>query len=289
MRGNRFLVIIAHPVLGRIKRLYVPHAVLHIAAAVVVLAIVAVIGMAGDYLRQLSENERLLTENSALREEYGSLQVTVDERDKQLESLSGLAYQLSIAYGIRRDLSEAEVALRTELQPAFYASLNQYDLIREALAESRLGLPMQSVLANTTPSIWPVKGHITSSYGKREDPFNGQGSFHPGIDISAPYGTPVVASADGHVVSAEWEGALGHCVKLQHGRSGFNTIYGHLKEYFVSPGQSVRRGEVIGLVGRSGRTTGKHLHYEVHYNRMNVNPYRYLRNRERTYKTSLAD
>lgn len=289
MRGNRFLVIIAHPVLGRIKRLYVPHAVLHIAAAVVVLAIVAVIGMAGDYLRQLSENERLLTENSALREEYGSLQVTVDERDKQLESLSGLAYQLSIAYGIRRDLSEAEVALRTELQPAFYASLNQYDLIREALAESRLGLPMQSVLANTTPSIWPVKGHITSSYGKREDPFNGQGSFHPGIDISAPYGTPVVASADGHVVSAEWEGALGHCVKLQHGRSGFNTIYGHLKEYFVSPGQSVRRGEVIGLVGRSGRTTGKHLHYEVHYNRMIVNPYRYLRNRERTYKTSLAD
>ena len=289
MRGNRFLVIIAHPVHGRIKRLCVPHALLHIAAGAAVLAIVAVMGIGGDYLRQLAENERLVSENSALREEFDSLQLTIEERDKQLESLNSLAYQLSIAYGIRRDESEAEVAHGTDLQPAYYASLNQYDLIREALSESQLGLPMQSALANTTPSIWPVKGHITSSYGMRQDPFSGQGVFHPGIDISAPYGSPVVASADGHVVSAEWEGALGHSVRLQHGRSGFSTIYGHLKEYFVSPGQSVRRGEVIGLIGRSGRTTGKHLHYEVHYKRMNVNPYRYLKNRERTYRTSLAD
>lgn len=289
MRGNRFLVIIAHPVYGRIKRIKVPHLVLHAAVGLAVVGMVVAIGLGGHYFRHVSEHERLVTENNALRKEYDSLQLTVEERDKQLESLSNLAYQVSIAYGIRRNESDAETAYGSDLQPAYYASLNQFDLIQEALAESRLGLPMQSVLTNTTPSIWPVKGHITSSYGTRQDPFNGKGSFHPGIDISAPYSTPVMASADGHVVSAEWEGALGHCVKIQHGRSGFKTIYGHLKEYFVRPGQSVRRGEVLGLVGRSGRTTGKHLHYEVHYNLMNVNPYRYLRNKARTYETSLAD
>lgn len=289
MRGNRFLVILAHPSYGRIKRFSVPHTALHVAFGVAVLALVAAIGLSANYFRQSSQAERLAAENELLQKEFNSLQLTIEERDRQLESLNGLAYQLSIAYGIRRDALEAEAAHGTHLLPAFYASLNQYDLIRDALAESRLGLPMQTVLANTTPSIWPVKGHITSSYGTRQDPFTGQGSFHPGIDISAPYGTPVVATADGHVVSAEWEGALGHCVQIQHGRSGFSTAYGHLKEYFVTPGQSIRRGEVLGLVGTSGRTTGKHLHYEVHLDRMNVNPYRYLRNKERSYSTSLTD
>ena len=229
MRGNRFLVILAHPSYGRIKRFSVPHTALHVAFGVAVLALVAAIGLSANYLRQSSQAERLAAENELLLKEFNSLQLTIEERDRQLESLNGLAYQLSIAYGIRRDALEAEAAHGTHLLPAFYASLNQYDLIRDALAESRLGLPMQTVLANTTPSIWPVKGHITSSYGTRQDPFTGQGSFHPGIDISAPYGTPVVATADGHVVSAEWEGALGHCVQIQHGRSGFSTAYGHLK------------------------------------------------------------
>ena len=289
MRGKRFLVIIAHPEHGRIARLRVPAAVLHLAGGAVVAAAVAAVGLSGSFVRQAAENERLGAENSALQQEYGSLLLTVEERDEQLKSLSDMAYQVSVAYGIRRDAGEEAEAYGTDLEPAYYSSLGQYDSITAALVEPGAGVPMQSLLANTTPSIWPVRGHITSTYGKRQDPFNGKGSFHPGIDISAPYAAPVVASGDGYVISAEWEGALGHCVKIAHGRSGFRTIYGHLKEYFVRPGQSVRRGEVIGLVGRSGRTTGKHLHYEVHLNRMNVNPYRYLRNRERQYRTSLAD
>ncbi len=289
MRSNRFLVIIAHPVHGRIMRLQVPSWAFHAIAATALAILITLVGLGSSLSRHLSESDRLVAENDALQRQHESLQITVDERDRQLESLTELAYQVSIAYGFRRDDAEIDAAYGTEAQPAFYASLSQYDLIREALADSRPGSAMQSLLANTTPSIWPVKGHITSSYGSRNDPFNGEGSFHPGLDISAPYATPVVASADGFVSSAEWEGALGHCVKITHGRSGFATVYGHLKEYFVRPGQSVRRGEVIGLVGRSGRTTGKHLHYEVHYRRMNVNPYRYLKNRDRTYETSLAD
>lgn len=289
MRGNRFLVIIAHPIHGRIKRFHVPHAMLHVVAGITAVALIVAIGLGANYIRNAAENARLVAENIALQEEYDSLLLTVEERDRQLESLSDLAFQISIAYGFTRDTADAETAYAAELIPAYHASLNQYDFIQEALAGSRPGPPMDSLLANTTPSIWPVKGHITSSYGKRQDPFNGNGAFHPGIDLSAPYGSPVIATADGYVISAEWEGGLGHCVKIVHGRNGFRTIYGHLKEYFVRPGQSVRRGEVIGLVGSSGRTTGKHLHYEVHYRRMNVNPYKYLRNRERSYTVSLAD
>ncbi len=287
MGAKLFLVILAHPMHGRILRLNVSALQLQIAAALVVVAGITAVGLGRSLLGQASENERLAAENTALREEYESLALVAEERDTQFQSLSKLAYQVSIAYGIRRDGPAADVAYGTDLEPAYYSSINQFDLLTDALSDS--GTAMRSVLANTTPSVWPVKGHITSSYGRRQDPFDGKGAFHPGIDISAPYASPVVATADGHVVSAEWEGALGHCVKVQHGRSGFQTIYGHLKEYFVRTGQSVRRGEVIGLVGRSGRTTGKHLHYEVHLRRINVNPYKYLRNRERHYKTSLAD
>lgn len=287
MRSNRYLVIVAHPIHGRIKRFQVPHGALHAAFGLVAVALIVTVGLGANYIRNASENERLAKENSALQEEYDSLLLTVEERDKQLESLSDLAFQISIAYGFRRDSRDADTAFGPELIPAYHASLNQYDFIQGALGA---GPPLESLLENTTPSIWPAKGHITSSYGNRQDPFHGKGAFHPGIDISAPYGTPVIATADGFVTTAEWEGGgLGRCVRLIHGRNGFRTIYGHLKEYFVRPGQSVRRGEVIGLVGSSGRTTGKHLHYEVHYRGLNVNPYKYLRNRERSYSVSLAD
>ena len=289
MRGNRFIVIIAHPTHGRIKRFQVPHGLLHVLGAAVLVTLIVAIGLSADYFRHEGEHQRLVAENTALQEEYDNLLVTVEERDKQLESLSNLAYQISIAYGFSREESDAEVAYGPELIPAYHASLNQYDLIQDALAGSAASSSAVSMMGNTTPSIWPVKGHITSGYGRRQDPFNGEGVFHPGIDFSAPYGSPVFATADGYVLSAEWEGGLGHCVKLVHGRNGFRTIYGHLKEYFVRPGQSVRRGEVIGLVGNSGRTTGKHLHYEVHYKGMNVNPYKYLRNKDRGYTVSLAD
>lgn len=289
MRGNRFLIIIAHPVHGRLLRMRVPPWTPHALAAAAFCFVILLTGLVADLSRQQSLNERLVTEHDGIQSEYDSLQTTLDERDRQLESLTRLAYQVSIAYGLRRGDLEIEDVYGSEPRPAYYASLSQYDLLHYALNESRPGNPAGAALANTTPAIWPVKGHITSSYGMRSDPFDGTGSFHPGIDVSAPYGTPVVATADGYVLSAEWEGALGHGVKIRHGQSGFATVYGHLKEYFVRPGQFVRRGEVIGQVGRSGRTTGKHLHYEVHYNRMTVNPYRYLRDRERTYETSLAD
>ena len=289
MVPNRFLVIIAHPLHGRIKRLQVPHSALYFGAGLAVLAVIVAIGLGAGYYKKAKEAGRLAAQNVALQGEYDDLLLTKEERDRQLESLSSLAQQVSIAYGIRRDETDADIAIGADLEPVYQASLSQFEQLTTTLARINMGVPTSAMLVNRTPSIWPVKGRITSSFGSRDDPFSGKGVFHPGLDISGTYGTPVVATADGYVVFAEWEGGLGHCVKILHGSNGFRTVYGHLKEHFVREGQRVRRGEVIGLLGNSGRTTGKHVHYEVHYEGLKVNPYKYLRNRERTYEVSLAD
>lgn len=126
-----------------------------------------------------------------------------------------------------------------------------------------------------TPSIWPVKGFISSTFGGRRDPIDGSPSWHQGIDISAPYGTPVVAVAEGIVVSAGWMSGLGNTVVIDHG-NGINTLYGHLSKIFVNVGQRVKRWDKIGLVGSTGRSTGNHCHYEVHVNGKPVNPVKYL-------------
>ena len=287
MRDNRFLVIIAHPRLGRLGRFKISHLGLQVAASLVAVALLSAIGLAAAYFKQAKETERLLSQSEALREEYESLVLTSQEREEQLASLSGLAYQVSIAYGIQRDASGAEDAFGSDPAPAYYASLSQFDRLQGALDRSSVG--GSTLLANSTPSLWPVKGHITSTYGRRQDPFNGKGVFHSGIDISAPYGSPVRATADGFVSMAGWDAGLGNCVKILHGGNGFSTTYGHLKEYLVRPGQPVQRGELIGFLGSTGRTTGAHVHYEVTSKGLTVNPYRYLKSKPSRYPISRAD
>ncbi len=129
-----------------------------------------------------------------------------------------------------------------------------------------------------SPDIWPVTGPITSSFGEREDPVlgNGEGEFHPGIDISGPLGTPIHATADGVVVSAEVVNGYGRMVKIDHGH-GLETLYGHMSGFAVTAGESITRGQVVGYIGHSGRATGNHVHYEVRINNTPVNPHKYLR------------
>jgi murein DD-endopeptidase MepM/ murein hydrolase activator NlpD len=133
------------------------------------------------------------------------------------------------------------------------------------------------------PSMWPIMGPITSGFGQREDPVtgNGEGEFHTGVDISAPNGIPIRATADGVVKIAEMQNGYGREVIIDHGH-GIETCYGHMSGFAVVAGQNVIRGQVIGYVGHSGRTTGSHLHYEVRIRNTPVNPHKYLR-------TTLAD
>lgn len=137
--------------------------------------------------------------------------------------------------------------------------------------------------ASLAPTLWPVLGPITSGFGQREDPVlgTGEGEFHKGIDISAPSGTPIRATADGIVFSAGMANGYGREVVLDHGH-GLKTLYGHMSGFNVLAGQTVFRGQIIGYVGHSGRTTGNHVHYEVKIHDTSVNPHKYLR-------TTLAD
>jgi len=135
--------------------------------------------------------------------------------------------------------------------------------------------------ASYAPSLWPVMGPITSSFGQREDPVlgNGEGEFHKGLDISASSGTPIRATGDGVVKSAQVQSGYGREVTIDHGR-GVETLYGHMSGFAVMAGQTVVRGQVIGYVGHSGRVsgpTGAHVHYEVRIRNTPVNPHKYLR------------
>lgn len=129
----------------------------------------------------------------------------------------------------------------------------------------------------STPSIWPVKGYLTSSFGWRRAPLSGATRMHKGLDISTPTGTPVRAPARGEVTFSGWDGAYGICITIDHG-GGITTRYAHLAKAAVKVGDYVQRGDVIGAVGNTGRSTGPHLHYEVRVKNVPVNPMRYILN-----------
>jgi murein DD-endopeptidase MepM/ murein hydrolase activator NlpD len=144
-------------------------------------------------------------------------------------------------------------------------------IIGTRLESVRDNVERRHKLAMATPSMWPVAGWLSSSFGSRRDPFTNGNDFHPGLDISADYGHPVLATGDAVVTAAGRNGAYGNMVMLDHG-FGIVTRYGHLSRIAVVERQQVKRGDIIGLVGSTGRSTGAHLHYEVWMNGRLANP-----------------
>jgi murein DD-endopeptidase MepM/ murein hydrolase activator NlpD len=133
----------------------------------------------------------------------------------------------------------------------------------------------QKVLLASTPSIWPTKGWLSSRFGYRISPFTQRKEMHKGLDISTRLNTPVIAPADGIVIKTGWNGSFGKMISIRHG-NGYITKYAHLNKILIKKGQTVKRGDKLGLVGQTGRSTGPHLHYEVHLKGVPVNPLRYI-------------
>jgi len=125
------------------------------------------------------------------------------------------------------------------------------------------------------PTIWPVKGWISSGFGWRTNPFTGKREFHEGIDIVNAVGVPILAPADGRVIATSRDPGFGLVLKIDHGY-GYETVYGHLLKFAVMKGEWVKRGQIIGYLGNTGMSTGPHLHYEIHKNGRPVNPWWYL-------------
>jgi murein DD-endopeptidase MepM/ murein hydrolase activator NlpD len=145
----------------------------------------------------------------------------------------------------------------------------------ETVDEIKNYLRIQKDIYASTPKGFPAGGEITSDYGRRVDPFSGKDSFHTGIDISCDSRTPIKATADGMVSHSGWIEGSGNVVILEHG-FGFSTVYAHNTSNLVKVGQKVKRGDVVGYVGSTGKSTGPHVHYEVWKNGKTVNAQKYL-------------
>jgi murein DD-endopeptidase MepM/ murein hydrolase activator NlpD len=311
LKKRFYIVFVSRDEDGGLRKIPVPmhYAYLFITAAVV--GMFTISGMAGSYSRMLLKTahfDQVRQERDASRKDYAQLEQVAHEKDVQAASLGSLASEISALYGLRKSsLTTASaapapapaknIAAGDSLTADSYnKSLDEFLALRTSALNGSAGRSMITGLPvdlrsadhigvtadlENAPSLWPVQGSISSSFGEREDPFNGEGAFHKGVDISATYGTPIRAAADGVVESAAMENGYGRQVLIDHGH-GLKTLYAHMSGFTVTQGQSVIRGQVIGYVGSSGRSTGAHLHYEVQIHGTPVNPHKYLR-------TTLAD
>lgn len=252
------------------------------------IGMLSITGMAGSYGRMVAKVMRfnqLRSEKEALKSRYTQLEQVAKEKDIQVASLGTLASEVSTLYGLKSD-----ALLREDSQPdaaAVQLSMEQLSKLRMSAMSGATtigiggGLTRAASLTDwvrmaQAPTLWPVEGRITGSFGERIDPFNGEGAFHRGVDISTGFGTRILAPADGVVIFAGEMNGYGRLVEIDHGH-GIVTRYGHMSSFVVADGQRVARGQAIGYVGLSGRSTGPHLHYEVWVHNTPVNPYKFLR------------
>ncbi len=280
MKQEYFVVVLAHSLRGRLRRIRVPHQAVYAILALAAFGSFSVFGFVASYARmawKVANYNALKREADSLRSRYQTLQKSVNEKNDQLASLQLYAKEVTLAYGIKQRIEgPSDIAAEGKLAPTFAESLEDYNYLRGANAlalQSRSSRRLTPI--DSQPSIWPIQGRLMGGFGERSDPFSGEGAFHKGVDISAPAGTAVRVTADGIVVFAGFDGGYGRLVVVNHG-SGIQTAYAHLSRFFAHVGDEVRRGDVIGAVGTTGRSTGPHLHYEVRIGGGPVNPYRYL-------------
>ncbi len=290
MRKRFYIFFVARDEAGQLRKISIPVHYLYIVVAGAGIGILCLTGIASSYARMLTKvahYNQLRAEHSQLKDSYSRLEQVAKERDIQVASLGSLASEVSALYGLKSNPAMVVAATEQIQEAQVDSSLDQfYALKRTALSGAAsvgisLGLTRNSstadwIRANSAPNLWPVEGQVTGSFGERIDPFNGEGAFHSGVDISATIGSPVIAPADGVVTFADFLGGYGRAIMVDHGH-GISTRYGHLSSFAVTAGQYIHRGDTIGFVGQSGRSTGPHLHYEVRINDVPVNPYKYLR------------
>ncbi len=305
MRKRYYILFVARDEEGRVRKIPLP---LHYAYGFVAAAVIGaftIVGLAGSYTRMLLKTEsfnQVRAERETLAKSYKQMAQIAHDRDVQVASLGALANEVTALYGMRQNrlmrprASAAKAAKEsTPLSLAFTDDVNQQNVklsidefytLRNQAMSGRVTLAIEGGLTSSysgdwmqladAPSLWPVQGRVGSSFGERQDPINGEGAFHPGIDIEAPSGMPVRATAEGDVLLAHMGAGYGREITIDHGH-GVMTLYGHLSEIAVVPGEHVTRGQVIGYVGQTGRATGPHLHYEVRVHDVPVNPHKYLR------------
>ena len=309
LRKRYYILFVARDDDGRVRKISLPLRYAYGFVAAALIGTFTVVGLAGSYTRMLLKTEsynQMRDDRETLRKDYKQMAQIAHERDVQVASLGALANEVTALYGLRQSKLTASKAVPSASAAAAAAaptpaslaqtdspsqqlittSIDQFYALRSEAFSGRISRALEGGLSPSfggdwatladAPSLWPIEGRVASSFGEREDPINGEGAFHSGIDIDAPYGTPVRAAADGDVTGASMGAGYGREVVLDHSHDVV-TIYAHLSAIAVMAGQHVTRGQVIGYVGQSGRATGPHLHYEVRLHNVPVNPHKYLR------------
>jgi murein DD-endopeptidase MepM/ murein hydrolase activator NlpD len=285
-----YILFVARGDDGQLRKISIPVHYLYVFVVGAAIGFLSLTGIASSYTRMLlkvSRYNQLRTEKDQLKDNYSRLEQVAKERDVQVASLGSIAGEVSALYGLKAQPTLVTVTSEQIQDADVSSSLDQLHALRTSaltgatMVGLTMGLTRNATTAdwfkaNSAPNLWPVQGQVTGSFGERIDPFNGEGAFHSGVDIGSSYGAPVIAPADGVVTFSEILGGYGKAIMIDHG-NGISTRYGHLSGYAVTAGQAVHRGDVIGYIGESGRSTGPHLHYEVRINDTPVNPYKYLR------------
>jgi murein DD-endopeptidase MepM/ murein hydrolase activator NlpD len=293
MRGKRYSIVLADRRTGVVRRFTIPLWP-SLATIMAILAFPILIGL-GARWSTLATVADLQSTNAALQVENASYRRATGQLAEQVTALQSAVSQLgehaAVDPAASRAMERLPAVVRSRAiggaEPSTFSSVlnsttgspdtvlgvlsDLLGVIGSRLESVRDGVERRHALAMATPSIWPVTGWLTSSFGTRKDPFSNGSDFHPGLDISADYGQPVLATGDATVVSAGMNGAYGNMVVLDHG-FGIVTKYGHLSRIAVDQGDEVKRGDLIGYVGSTGRSTGAHLHYEVWMNGRLSNP-----------------
>lgn len=301
MKKNWTILLVPHDNI-RVRDFVLTRPVIVAGAAILFLAVIGAFLLGYGYYTTSVSVEKLKSlehENATLRGKVTELATLTDRLHSRLQDLDAIEAEYRMIAGlsgidpevkqagiggprrnsaVQRELDNIELEMRTKIlnsQESLDALLRQADILQQSLSESVDQLKFFQERLNHTPSVWPTVGRLTSRYGSRVHPiFNGIRK-HEGVDISAPRGTPVVATADGRVVYARWKLGYGQAIEIDHGYE-YRTFYAHLSSIKVRQGQHVKRGEIIGLVGNTGVSTGPHLHYEVKVSSKSKNPLNYI-------------
>ena len=295
--AKRFYTVLVLPdATSPARKFHISKTVMTVVSSVAVVSILASTFFLYQYVNlnvrmlELRQLRQEASERSILSEKVSQLEgelSKIRELDQRLRVLAGLnkgeAQPAPLAQGGSDTVSRTALVEALKQRTGRVADWVNRDLTAlgqeissraRSLRELKTYLEDKVATLASTPTILPIKGLITAGYGYRKSPFTGQREFHEGLDIAAPFGTPILATADGIVSFAGPLVAYGNVVFVDHGH-GFATFYGHNSTNRVREGQRVRRGDIVAYVGTTGRTTGPHVHYEVHVDGVISNPLKY--------------
>lgn len=282
------IIIVPHSKARFVKFSFSTRTAITVSCAAVVALILSIVAIAytGSAVDRRVEVAQLQSENSELAAVNEELEHTIAEVQGRLDEFEERTARLALAAGLEAESmgfpGSGSVTSRVgaggpydRLPESPEALSAQGQWVQRQLDDLEGHLDEQMRVLASTPTISPALGLITDGFGRRKDPITGRLAFHRGLDIAARRGSLVKAPADGIVVFAGRNGGLGHTVRISHD-FGFTTVYGHLDKISVEAGEEVYRGQQVGLLGNSGRSTGPHLHYEVHLEGKAVNPLYYI-------------